>query len=147
VEETPYESQRGHYLDEIGIGLKAVFAKTVTDADITLFAGISGDSNPLHVSDAFAAATRFKRRIVPGMVTTSLWSTLVGTRLPGPGCAYLSQETRFLKPVFPGDTVTATLVITGVREEKQVVTFETRCTVNGTLVAQGTGSAWVPRRP
>ncbi|MFH1156777.1 MAG: MaoC family dehydratase [Pseudomonadota bacterium] len=142
-----FDQQRGYYLDEIRPGLKALFAKTITDADVTLFAGISGDTNPLHINDDFASQTRFKKRIVPGMVTTSLWSTLVGTRLPGPGCAYLSQETRFLKPVFPGDTVTATLTITAVDQDRQIVRFDATCTVNHTVVAQGPGSAWVPRRP
>lgn len=145
--DTVFDQQRGYYLEEIRPGQRALFAKTITDADVTLFAGISGDTNPLHINDEFASQTRFKRRIVPGMVTVSLWSTLVGTRLPGPGCAYLSQETKFLKPVFPGDTVTALLIITAVDRDRQIVSFDATCTVDNAVVARGPGSAWVPCRP
>ncbi len=88
--DTSYERQHGYYLEDISVGMSAIFAKTLTDADVTLFAGISGDTNPLHINEAFASQTRFKTRIVQGMLTTSLWSTLVGTRLPGPGSAYLA---------------------------------------------------------
>ena len=112
--------------------------------DVTLFAGLSGDTNPLHINAEFAARTRFKRRIVPGMVTTSLWSTLVGTRLPGPGCAYMHQEMKFLKPVYMGDTVTATVVVAEIDQKKQRLFLDAECAVAQTVVAAGRGMVWVP---
>lgn len=141
-----FEQQHGYYLEEIETGMSALFAKTVTEADITLFAGVSGDTNPLHLNRDFAAQTRFKKPIVHGMLTTSLWSTIVGTRLPGPGSAYLSQEMKFIRPVYAGDTVLARMTVTAVNLEKQQVSLDAECLVGETLVAFGRGVVWVPRR-
>lgn len=141
-----FEKQHGLYLEDLSEGMSAVCAKTVTDADVVLFAGVSGDTNPLHLNEEFAAKTRFKTRIVHGMLTTSLWSTLVGTRLPGPGAAYAKQETRFVKPVYAGDTVTATVTVVRIDPEKQRVVLDTECTVAGETVAVGQATLWVPRR-
>ena len=88
--------------------------KTITDEDVRRFIEITGDTNPLHVDDEFAAKTRFGRRIVHGMLSASLFSTLVGTLLPGTGAIYRSQTIRFLLPVHPGDAVTAHLVVRSV---------------------------------
>ncbi len=141
-----FDEQHGYYLEDISIGMRAVFEKTMTDADVTLYAGISGDTNPLHISDHFASQTRFKKRIVHGMLTTSLWSTIVGTQLPGPGCAYLSQETKFVKPVHVGSTVTATMTVISIDPEKQRVVLDAECQVEGDRVAFGRGEVWVPKR-
>src|SRR3546814_5838408 len=84
--------------------MTAVFAKTVTDADITMFAGISGDTNPVHLDQSFNEKTMFAGRIAHGMLSASFITTLFGTRLPGPGCVYLSQDLRFKAPVKSGDT-------------------------------------------
>ena len=141
-----YEQQHGYYLEDISVGMSATFAKTITEADVALYAAVSGDTNPLHMNDEFASHTRFKMRIVHGMLTTSLWSTLVGTRLPGPGCAYMSQEMNFIKPVHIGETVTARVTVYEIHEEKQRVYLNGECFVRGELVASGSGKVWVPRR-
>ena len=141
-----FEQQHGYFLEDICIGMTAVYEKTITEADVTLFAGVSGDTNPLHLNEAFASRTRFGRRIVHGMLTTSLWSTLVGTRLPGPGAAYMSQELKFIKPVYLGDTVTARMTVREINFKKQRVYLDGECHVNETLVACGRGVAWVPKR-
>ncbi len=144
--DTSYERQHGYYLEDISVGMSAIFAKTLTDADVTLFAGISGDTNPLHINEAFASQTRFKTRIVQGMLTTSLWSTLVGTRLPGPGSAYLGQETKFVRPVHVGETVTAKMTVMEIDTDKQRVCLDTECLVDGNTVAIGRAVVWVPKR-
>ena len=141
-----YEQQHGYYLEDISVGMSATFAKTITEADVALYAAVSGDTNPLHMNDEFASHTRFKMRIVHGMLTTSLWSTLVGTRLPGPGCAYMSQEMNFIKPVHIGETVTARVTVYEIHEEKQRVYLNGECFVRGELVASGSGKVWVHRR-
>jgi 3-hydroxybutyryl-CoA dehydratase len=141
-----FAAQHGYYLEDITLGMSALFAKTMTDADVLAFAGVSGDHNPLHVNEEFAAGTRFKTRIVHGMLTTSLWSTLVGTRLPGPGAAYMSQDTRFLKPVHVGDTVTARMTVVAIDMRKQRVELDAECLVRGEQVAVGRARVWVPRR-
>lgn len=141
-----FEAQHGYYLEDIQMGMHAVFEKTITDADVTMYAGVSGDTNPLHINDRFAEKTRFKKRIVHGMLTTSFWSTIVGTLLPGPGCAYLSQETKFVKPVHVGETVTATMTVVSIDQQKQRVGLDAECLVDGVRVAFGRGETWVPRR-
>ena len=99
----------GYYLEDLSVGMTGVFAKTVTEADIVMFAGISGDTNPVHINQLFAEGSMFKNRIAHGMLSASLISTVVGTRLPGPGCIYVSQNLRFRAPVKAGDRVTFTV--------------------------------------
>ena len=94
----------GYFLEDIFVGQTAVYAKTVTEADVVLFAGISGDNNPVHLNEEFASTTQFKGRIAHGILTASFISTVLGTRLPGPGCIYLSQSLKFLAPVRAGET-------------------------------------------
>lgn len=142
-----FERQHGLYLEDITLGQNALVAKTITEADVLLFAAVSGDTNPLHMNAEFASQTRFKQRIVHGMLTTSLWSTIVGTLLPGPGCAYMGQEINFLKPVHIGDTVTAVLTVTEIDQEKQRVYLKAEAFVKDVLVAVGQAKTWVPRRP
>ena len=144
--DTVFSRLHGYYLEDLSEGMSAVVAKTISEADVTLFAGVSGDTNPLHINEEFAAETRFKTRIVHGMLTTSLWSTLIGTQLPGPGCAYLKQETTFTQPVHSGETVTATVTVARINHNKQRVHLDCECTVNGNTVAIGKSVAWVPRR-
>ena len=139
-------AQHGYYLEDLALGMSAVFGKTFTDADVLAFAGASGDVNPLHINEAFARSTRFGRRIIHGMLTTSVWSTLVGTKLPGPGSAYMSQETRFLRPVYVGDTVTGKATVSAIDHDKQRVSLDTECEVEGRRVAVGEALVWVPRR-
>ena len=91
--------RHGLHLEDLKVGMSATFSKTVSEADIVLFAGISGDSNPVHVDDDYARTTMFKGRIAHGMLTASFISAVLGTGLPGPGCIYLSQNLRFKAPL------------------------------------------------
>lgn len=135
------------YLEDMAVGMSATYAKTVTDADVVLFAGISGDVNPLHLDQEFAKATMFRGRIAHGLLTASLISTVLGTKLPGPGCIYVRQNLRFKAPVRIGDTVRARVTIAGVDHERGRVAVETVCTVGDTVVIDGDAELVVPRRP
>lgn len=141
-----FNSQHGYYIEDLREGMDAVFSKTITESDVLMFAAVSGDTNPLHLSEGFAGSTRFQQRIIHGMLTTSLWSTLVGTKLPGPGSAYMSQEINFLKPVHIGETVTARITVTRISKEKQRVYLIAEAFVDETLVAVGQTKVWVPSR-
>ncbi|HBB88882.1 MAG TPA: enoyl-CoA hydratase [Blastocatellia bacterium] len=109
------------------VGDTVSLSKEITDADIRAFAELSGDFNPVHLDDEFARTTRFGRRIAHGMLGASLISTVLGTKLPGQGAIYLSQTLQFLAPVFPGDTVTASVTVKKIKEGKPIVTLETVC--------------------
>src|SRR6516162_9624971 len=108
------QEQHGYYLEDLEVGMTATYAKTVTDADVVLFAGVSGDSNPVHIDNEFAQRTMFKGRIAHGMLTASFISTALGTKLPGPGCIYISQNLRFRAPVRIGDTVRTRVSVTAI---------------------------------
>jgi 3-hydroxybutyryl-CoA dehydratase len=138
---------RGKYLDEITEGMSAVFSKTVTEADIVLFAGITGDTNPVHLDEEFAKPTMFKGRIAHGMLTAGFISAVFGTKLPGPGCIYLSQTLKFKAPVKIGDTVKARVTVSGIDQEKARVTFATTAHVGDKIVLEGEAQLMVPRRP
>ena len=101
---------------------------TVTDKTIRGFAEVTGDTNPVHLDDDYAAGTRFGRRIAHGMIAAGLISATLANDLPGPGTVYLSQSLKFKLPVYPGDTVTATVEVLTVREDKPIVTLSTVCT-------------------
>jgi 3-hydroxybutyryl-CoA dehydratase len=138
---------RGKYLDEISEGMTAVFSKTVTEADIVLYAGITGDTNPVHLDEEFAKATMFKGRIAHGMLTASFISAVFGTKLPGPGCIYMSQALKFKAPVRIGDTVLARVIGAAIDREKARVTMTTTCHVGEKAVLEGEAQLLVPRRP
>jgi 3-hydroxybutyryl-CoA dehydratase len=110
------------------VGQRATFSKTITEADIKAFAELSGDKNPLHLDDAFARRSRFGRPVAHGVLVAGVISAVLGNVLPGPGAIYVSQTLEFLRPVFPGDTVTATVEVTAYREDKGIVTLQTTCT-------------------
>ena len=137
----------GYYLEDLAPGMTALYAKTVTDADIVLFAGISGDVNPVHLNQEFADRTMFRGRIAHGMLTASFISTVIGTKLPGPGCIYVSQNLKFKAPVRIGDTVNARVTVTSVDEARGRISVETTCTVGNTVVIAGEAVLMVPRRP
>jgi acyl dehydratase len=105
-------------IEDFVAGQRASFRKTFTDEDLQRFIAITGDTNPLHVDDAFASRTPFGRRVVHGMLAASLFSTMVGMRLPGTGAIYRAQTLRFLLPVYVGDTVTARFVVRSVDRAK-----------------------------
>jgi len=137
----------GFYLEDLSIGQSASYAKTITEADVVLFAGISGDDNPVHINAEYAAETMFKDRIVHGMFSAALISAVLGTRMPGPGAIYIDQQISFKAPVYIGDTVTATATVTEINQERRRVTLETTCSVKGKVVAQGVATNMVDRRP
>ena len=127
--------------------MTAAFGKTVTDADVLMFAGVSGDTNPVHLNEEFAIGTPFGGRIAHGMLTASLISTVFGTKLPGPGCIYLSQTLKFLAPVRVGETVRAEVTIKSIDRERRRCVFETICKVGGKNVLEGEAVIMVSRRP
>ncbi len=114
-------------MSDLRIGASASWSKTITMADIRAFAALTGDENPLHVDEAFARTTRFGRPIAHGMLVASLISAVLSRSLPGPGTIYLSQSLEFVRPVYPGDTITARVEVTEIRDDKPVVTLITRC--------------------
>jgi 3-hydroxybutyryl-CoA dehydratase len=125
------------YTDEIYVGQTAHQSKTITETDIILFSAISMDVNAIHLDEEYAKTTRFGTRIVHGMLTGSLISSVLANRLPGPGTIFLSQSMRFLAPVHPQETVTATVKVLEINKEKNRVKLETICTVGGRKVLEG----------
>lgn len=139
-------SDYGYALEELEVGMSGSFAKTITDADILMFAGVSGDTNPVHLNEEFAGGTAFKGRIAHGMLTGSLISTALGTKLPGAGCIYLSQTMKFLAPVRSGETVRAIVTVREIDREKRRVTMDTVCQVCGKDVLTGEAKLLIPAR-
>jgi len=124
-------------IEDLEIGQSATYERTVTDADIVKFAEISGDDNPVHLDEEFAAKTLFKGRIAHGMLAASFISTTVGTKLPGYGAIYISQSLRFKAPVRIGDAVVTTATVKAINADRKRVTMETVCSVGGTVVVEG----------
>ncbi|WP_299431273.1 MaoC family dehydratase, partial [uncultured Meiothermus sp.] len=110
------------------VGDSASYSQTLSEASIALFIGAVGDTNPLHVDAEFARKSRFGQRIAQGILVAGLISTAIGTRLPGVGAVYLGQSLKFLRPTFIGDTITATITVKAIREDKPILTLETVCT-------------------
>lgn len=129
--------QYGYDIEDLSVGMSASFAKTITEADIVLFAGVSGDNNAVHTNEEFAATTAFGGRIAHGFLTASVISAAVANRLPGPGTIYLGQQLRFRAPVRPGDTVHATVTVKSVDSVKARAVLDTVCRVRGTVVIDG----------
>ena len=136
----------GYFLEDLQPGMTAAYARTVTEADVILFAGVSGDQNPVHLNQEFAESTRFKGRIAHGMLTASFISTVLGNKLPGPGCIYVSQNLRFKAPVRAGETVHTRVLILEVDQAKGRVKLETICKVGEVIVIEGEAVLMVPRR-
>lgn len=136
----------GYTIEDLEPGMSATFAKTITEADIVLFAGISGDINPVHLNHEFATETMFEGRIAHGMLTASFISTAIGTKLPGTGAIYLKQSLNFRAPVRVGETVRAKVTIRQVIREKRRVVLETVATVGDTVVIDGEALILVPSR-
>jgi 3-hydroxybutyryl-CoA dehydratase len=138
----------GKTIAEIQVGDSAEFAKTVSETDIYLYAGISGDFNPAHINAAYAEQTFFKARIAHGMLTAGFISTILGTMLPGPGTIYLKQALTFMAPVLIGDTITARAEVTEKDEAKNKITLKTTCTnQKGKVVLDGEAMVSPPRAP
>ena len=127
----------GYDVEDLKVGMVATFSKTITEADIVLFAGVSGDNNAVHVNEEFAATTRFGGRIAHGFLTASVISAAIANRLPGPGTVYLSQQLQFRAPVRPGQTVHATVTVNIIDVLKRRVTLDTVCRVGDAVVIDG----------
>lgn len=136
----------GYYFDDLALGMTAVHSRTVTESDIVLFCGISGDTNPIHLDHEYAAQTRFRGTIAHGMLSASFISTVLGTKLPGPGCIYVSQNCVFKAPVRAGDTVVARVTVIGLDPARKRVELRTTCTVGGKVVVDGDAMVLVPAR-
>ncbi len=135
------------YFEDVSIGMRESYAKEVKSSDVVGFAEISGDRNPIHLSEHFAAKTPFGGRIAHGLYTASLISAVIGTRLPGPGAIYISQTLRFLAPVRIGDTVVATVEVVELIEKGRRATLSCRCSVGDTVVLEGEAVVKIPARP
>ena len=130
--------------DELSVGRSAELSKTITEADVVLFAGLTGDFNPVHVDETAAARTRFGGRIAHGMLSGGLISAVIGMQLPGPGCIYVSQALRFKRPVRIGDTVTARVAVAELLPRQRVRLATTCVNQAGEVVVEGEAEVWVP---
>jgi len=138
---------QGLYFEDLSIGQTAELTRTADDAAIRAFAAVSGDDNPLHLDDAYAAASSFGGRVAHGMLIGAYVSALIAGRLPGPGSVYLRQTLRFRRPVRVGDEVTARVTISALDAATGRVTMRTLCTVRGKTVVDGEAVIMAPRRP
>lgn len=134
------------YLDDLSVGQSAQMVRTVTEDDIVLFAQVSGDNNPVHLDEAFAAQTPFKTRIAHGMLSAAYISAVIGTQLPGPGTIYMQQALRFKRPVKIGDEVTTIATINEIDPIKGRVSIDTVCLVGGKPVIEGEALVMAPRK-
>lgn len=138
----------GMSMAELEVGQSAQFAKTVSESDIYLFAGVTGDMNPAHINEAYAEQTFFKTRIAHGMLAAGFISAVLGCQLPGPGTVYLSQELKFIAPIKIGDTITAKAEVISLDLDKHRVTLTTECwNQNGDKILTGTALVSPPRPP
>lgn len=137
---------KGKTIKELSLGMEASFQKTITETDVYLYAGITGDLNPAHINESVAKEGMFKGRIAHGMLTAGLVSAVLGMQLPGPGSIYLSQELKFTAPVRFGDTIKATAKVVEIIEEKNRVKLETICmNQNQEVVLKGYALIMPPR--
>jgi 3-hydroxybutyryl-CoA dehydratase len=128
-------------------GDKASRATVITDEMIRAFADLTGDTNPVHLDDTYAAGTRFGRRIAHGMIAASLISATLANDLPGPGTVYLSQTLQFKTPVYPGDTIRTTVEVKTVRTDKPIVTLVTICrNQSDVVVLEGEAVVFIPKQ-
>lgn len=133
-------------IKEMNLGDIASFSKTVSEADIYLFAGITGDLNPAHIDENTASKTRFKGRIAHGILSAGFISAVIGMQLPGPGSIYLGQELKFVKPVKIGDTVKAVCTVIDINIEKNIIQLDTKCyNQENTVVVEGTATVMPPK--
>jgi len=135
-----------HYFEDLAVGMSESLEKTVLGSDVVGFAQVSGDRNPIHLSEHFAAKTPFRTRIAHGLYTASLISAVLGTALPGPGAIYLSQTLKFHAPVHIGDTVRVTVTVVELIERGTRARLACTCHVGETLVLDGEAVVKVPRR-
>ncbi|MEL7048321.1 MAG: MaoC family dehydratase [Pseudomonadota bacterium] len=139
--------QKPYFFDDLEVGMEASLTKVVTETDIYAFAEISGDKNPVHIDEAYAADTIFKQRVAHGILTAGYISAVFGMQLPGPGAIYITQTLNFKAPVCIGDEVTARVVIHDLVPTKRRALFDCFCTVKGKVVLDGEAMLMVPARP
>jgi 3-hydroxybutyryl-CoA dehydratase len=136
----------GYFFEDLHVGQNATVGKTITEADILLYAAVSTDTNPIHIDAEAAKQSIFGERIAHGMLTAGLISAVLGTRLPGPGSLYMRQSLRFAAPVKIGDRVLATATVTALNPERKRATLSTVCTVGDEVVIDGEAYVQVPSR-
>src|SRR5271170_4003539 len=141
-----FHGLHGYFFEDLKVGMEETFSRTITDTDMRNFSGVSGDTNPMHLNEEFAAATPFGGTIVFGMLTASLISAVIGTKLPGPGCIYMSQTLKFLAPVRVGDTVYAVVTLKQLFPDKKRALLDTKCYVKDTVVIDGEALIKVPSK-
>jgi len=124
--------------------MRAEYSQTITDSDIKFFAAISGDRNPVHLDEIYAEKSRYRKRIAHGLLTASFFSAIFGTKIPGEGCVYVSQNLKFKRPVYIGDTVVASVEVTGLDFGKKRVLFSTECRVKNKVVTSGEAEIYIP---
>ena len=138
----------GKSIEQLKVGDTASFGKTVSESDIYLYAGITGDFNPAHVNEAYAKGTFFKTRIAHGMLTAGFISAILANQLPGPGTIYLKQDLSFLAPVHIGDTITARVEVIELIVEKNRVRLKTTCSnQDEVVVLSGEATVMPPKTP
>jgi len=135
---------KSYKINEITLGMTASLTNTITDEDVRKFALISGDTNPVHLDESYAENSRYKKRIAHGLMSSSYFSALFGTELPGEGCVYASQSLSFKRPVYIGDTVEASVTVTRVDEENKRIYFDTVVTVKNKKVIVGQAEIYIP---
>ena len=136
--------KESYSIDEIVIGMSASYSQTITDYDVKTFAGVSGDHNPVHVDEVYAENSRYKKRIAHGLISASFFSALFGTKLPGKGCVYVGQNLNFKRPVYLGDTVTATVTVSNVDVSKKRVFFFFSFTLKNKIFIDCTAEIFIP---
>lgn len=134
------------FFEDLEVGQSASLAKTITEADILMYAAVSMDTNPVHIDAEAAKASIFGQRIAHGMLSAGLISAVLGTRLPGPGTLYMKQSLRFAAPVTIGATVRATVTVSALHPERKRATLTTICTVGDKVVIDGEAYVQVPSR-
>lgn len=143
---TTTEELHGFFIEELELGMTDVYVRAITETDVIQFSQISGDDNPLHLNEEFAKKTVFKGRIVHGMLSCGYISSVLGTKLPGPGCVYLNQNLNFRAPVRIGDIVQSRVTIRDIDIESNRVVCKAVCSIGEKIVIDGTATLWVPNR-
>lgn len=131
-------------IEKFTLGMTETYEQTITENDIQSFANLSGDSNPVHLDENYAAGSRFKKRIAHGLLSASFFSGLFGMKLPGNGCVYVSQSLNFRRPVYIGDRVVASVEIVKIDKPKSRLFFKTVCKVSGKVVIDGEAEIFIP---
>jgi 3-hydroxybutyryl-CoA dehydratase len=142
----PKADHMSYMFEDLKVGLEASYVRVITDEDIRAFAAVSGDDNPVHLDEEFAAKTMFKGRIAHGMLSASFISKVIGTQLPGQGTIYMSQSLNFRAPVRIGDEVTTLITVAELVPEKKRAVLTCRCLVDGKPVLEGEALVKVPTR-